>query len=110
MKEQATRTEKMLVTRRELGQLGLGLVLAAGGVSLAARRAGAEDEQMVTEIAENAPLLQALGYVAKSPIPESHCGNCAVYLGGDAPKGKCALFQKGLVSAEGHCSSWSKKA
>jgi hypothetical protein len=79
-------------------------------VSLAARRARAEDEQMVNEIAENAPLLQALNYVPKSAIAESKCANCAVFLGGDAPKGKCALFQKGLVSAEGHCSSWSKKA
>ena len=110
MKDQTTHIENAGITRRELGQLGLGVVLAASGLSLGARRARAEDEPMITEIPENAPIVQALAYKAKSDVEGAKCANCALYLGGDAPQGKCGLFPKGVVSAEGHCSSWSKKS
>ena len=43
-----------------------------------------------------------LGYVDKTPIPESHCSNCGLYL----PKeGGCQLF-KGPVNANGYCTYW----
>ena len=54
---------------------------------------------------------QSLGYVTKSPAPESYCGNCSLYI---PPKeetgcGGCLLF-KGPVHAEGHCVQWAAKA
>ena len=110
MMDSSNRSGKLHVTRREFGQLGLGIVLAVGGAGLGALRARAADEPMVTEVADNAPLVQALKYVPKSDVEGQKCANCALFLGGDAPAGKCGLFPTGFVSAEGHCSSWSKKS
>ncbi|MDB5262770.1 MAG: hypothetical protein JWQ14_2051 [Adhaeribacter sp.] len=49
-----------------------------------------------------------LAYVNKSPIPESKCGNCNLYLppGKDKACGGCMLF-KGPVRAEGYCTYWA---
>lgn len=51
-----------------------------------------------------------LAYVPKAPIPDSHCGNCALYLPPAAGKacGGCVLF-KGPVRAEGSCAYWAPK-
>lgn len=54
---------------------------------------------------------QSLGYVTKSPVPESYCGNCSLYI---PPKeetgcGGCLLF-KGPVEAQGHCVQWAARA
>lgn len=98
------------ITRRELAQLGLGAALALGGVGLGARRARASEDALVTEFAENAAVLQAVSYVNESKVPGANCANCALYLGGDAAKGRCGLFAKGVVPAAGHCTSWSKRS
>ena len=49
-----------------------------------------------------------LAYVNKTPIPDSHCSNCALYLtpGKDKACGGCLLF-KGPVRAEGYCAYWA---
>ena len=49
-----------------------------------------------------------LAYVNKTPIPDSHCSNCALYLppAKDKPCGGCMLF-KGPVRAEGYCAYWA---
>ncbi len=49
-----------------------------------------------------------LAYVSKSPVPDKHCGNCALYLKPkpDTTCGNCALF-KGPVRAEGACAYWA---
>jgi hypothetical protein len=49
-----------------------------------------------------------LGYVEESPIPESVCGNCQLYI---PPKteedcGGCMLF-KGPVYADAYCTYWA---
>src|SRR6185312_17081634 len=45
-----------------------------------------------------------LGYVSKSPVPGSFCGNCSLYIPPTMQDGcgGCLLF-KGPVDAEGHC-------
>ncbi len=49
-----------------------------------------------------------LGYVEKSPIPDSHCSNCALYnppaAGQDC--GGCQLF-KGPVYPGAYCTYWA---
>ena len=49
-----------------------------------------------------------LAYVNQSPIPDSQCGNCALYM--PPAKGKscggCMLF-KGPVRSEGYCAYWA---
>lgn len=49
-----------------------------------------------------------LAYVKQSPIPDSQCGNCALYIPPKEGKGcgGCLLF-KGPVRAEGYCAYWA---
>lgn len=49
-----------------------------------------------------------LGYVDKSPMPDSHCSNCALYIlpKDGKEKGGCQLF-KGEVEAGGYCTYWA---
>lgn len=49
-----------------------------------------------------------LAYVNKTPIPDSHCSNCTLYLppAKDKPCGGCMLF-KGPVRPEGYCAYWA---
>jgi hypothetical protein len=96
------------MTRRELARRGIALALVLGGAG-GAGRVHAE-EPLVNEVPENAALVQALSYVNQSAVAGSNCANCALYLGGGAPKGKCGLFQKGVVAGTGYCTSWSKKS
>lgn len=51
---------------------------------------------------------QQLGYVEKSPIPESVCNNCQLYIPSKTDKdcGGCMLF-KGPVYAEAYCTYWA---
>lgn len=53
---------------------------------------------------------QSLGYVSKSPVPGSFCGNCSLYIPSTTENscGSCLLF-KGPVHAEGHCAQYSAK-
>jgi High potential iron-sulfur protein len=98
------------VTRRELGRVGIGLALAVCGASIGVRPVRAEDAALVDELPENAALIKAISYVNQSAVAGANCGNCALYLGGAAPKGRCGLFQRGVVPVTGHCVSWIKKS
>ncbi len=97
------------VTRRELGTLAAGAALAALGVSPMAARAAADDSTLVTEIPANAGLIKAVQYVDQSAKAGEICSGCILWQGGDARRGKCPLFQQGVVSAGGWCSSWSPR-
>jgi len=98
------------ITRRELGRVGIGVALAIGGAGIGVRAARAEEGTLVNEIADNAALVKAISYVNQSAVEGANCANCALYLGGATPKGRCVLFQKGVVLSVGHCVSWSKKS
>lgn len=58
--------------------------------------------------AEEVDKRKKLAYVNKTPIPDSHCSNCALYLppAKDKPCGGCLLF-KGPVRSEGYCAYWA---
>ena len=68
-------------------------------------------------IAETDPLAAAMKYKADATkAPErtdatATCANCALYTGkeGEAT-GPCTIFQNKLVSANGWCTAWAKKA
>ena len=57
------------------------------------------------------PMAVAMKYVAKSTVAGSNCANCMQVQGkdGDALRG-CNIFPGKLVSAEGWCAAWVKKA
>ncbi|WP_343305805.1 high-potential iron-sulfur protein [Chitinophaga niabensis] len=58
--------------------------------------------------AEEKDKRKKLGYVEKSPIPDSKCGNCKLYLppGKDEHCGSCSLF-KGPIEVEGYCTYYA---
>lgn len=58
--------------------------------------------------AEEIEKRKKLAYVNKTPIPDSHCSNCTLYIppGKDKPCGGCMLF-KGPVRPEGYCAYWA---
>jgi hypothetical protein len=49
-----------------------------------------------------------LAYVNKTPIPDSRCNNCTLFIPAakDKPCGGCMLF-KGPVRPEGYCAYWA---
>lgn len=53
---------------------------------------------------------EKLAYVNESPLPESECANCNLYLPPAKEKkcGGCMLF-KGPVEAQGYCTYWAPK-
>ena len=69
---------------------------------------GGED-RLITEFPSNAVLVTTLKYVDDSPEAERNCGNCQLYTAGEGGRGKCALFQRGVVAEAGWCQSWAKK-
>jgi hypothetical protein len=94
------------------GFLKAGLTSAAllpvAGTIFAARIARAEDE-LVTQIEANQVMVTALQYVETSAKPDQNCANCQLYTPGADGKGKCQLFQLGVVPDGGWCMSWTKK-
>jgi|UniRef100_UPI00404A91E5 hypothetical protein len=58
--------------------------------------------------AEEIEKRKKLAYVTKTPIPDSHCSNCTLYLppAKDKPCGGCLLF-KGPVRPDGYCAYWA---
>lgn len=63
------------------------------------------DFSQVTEVDRQAR--KKLGYVDKSPLPDSHCLNCQLFLPmKSVPCGKCQLF-KGPVKNDGYCTYWA---
>ena len=67
------------------------------------------------------PLAKTLGYVADATradaarfpakVAGSHCANCAVYQGAaGSAQAACPIFGGKIVSANGWCSAWVKKA
>lgn len=51
---------------------------------------------------------ESLGYVKKTPNPETYCGNCSLFIppNGDQQCGGCLLFD-GPVQYNGHCVQWA---
>ena len=100
------------MNRRDFIRTGLSAaaVLPAAGVLMRASQAHAEGTQLVTEIPDQAPMVAALQYVNQSAKPDQKCLDCQFYTPGEGGKGKCQLFQKGLVTEGGWCASWVKKA
>ena len=75
----------------------------------AASPPGGGTEQLITEIAGSAAMVQALQYVNQSAKPDQNCGNCQLYTAQSGGVGKCQLFATGLVKEAGWCASWAAK-
>ncbi|SDG92025.1 Tat (twin-arginine translocation) pathway signal sequence [Dyadobacter soli] len=53
---------------------------------------------------------KSLGYTNKSPMPDSQCDNCKLWVPAQEGKecGGCLLFT-GPVNPEGHCTYWAPR-
>ena len=90
------------------------IAASAGTVGLSLR---AQAQALVDE---KDPQAVALGYVAdatkvnkakyKQYAAGQVCSNCALYQGGAAASGGCALFPGKQVAGAGWCSAYAKKA
>ncbi len=69
----------------------------------------AGSDKLITEIPANATLVASLQYANESTVKGQQCMGCQLYTAVSAERGKCVLFQEGLVTAKGHCSSWIQK-
>lgn len=81
----------------------------------------ASDPNALTLVSPSDPQAQTLGYVPvssqadatkyKTHAASQNCSGCALYAGKPGePSGPCPLFAGRLVSAQGWCSAWAKKA
>ena len=66
-------------------------------------------------VSEADPQAKAVGYVADAKKsakakPGQLCSNCALYQGGAAKAGGCAIFAGKQVAGAGWCSAWAKRA
>lgn len=101
--------------------LGTGLVLAGSSLKTMAKGGDAKQQpksplpaqknpcdDLTGVSAEEVAKRKTLAYVNKTPIPDTQCSNCALYLppGKDKPCGGCVLF-KGPVRPEGYCAYWA---
>lgn len=103
--------------------LGTGLIIAGGSLRALAKGDDKKNDQqpktpqpaqknpcdnMAGVSAEELEKRKKLAYVNKTPIADSHCSNCTLYIppGKDKPCGGCMLF-KGPVRAEGYCAYWA---
>lgn len=101
--------------------LGTGILIAGSSVSSMAKGGDSKKQPKTPQPAlknpcddlsgvsvEEVEKRKKLAYVNKTPIPDSHCSNCALYLPPtkDKPCGGCLLF-KGPVRAEGYCAYWA---
>jgi len=101
--------------------LGTGVMVAGASVNSMAKGADSKQQPKTPQPAQKNPCddlsgvsaeevekRKKLAYMNKTPIPDSHCSNCALYLpqAKDKPCGGCLLF-KGPVRAEGYCAYWA---
>lgn len=95
------------LSRREFGQSGLAFLLALGNLHVG--RASADGQSLVDDIPANAALLKGVQYVPESVKADQRCANCVLFQPQAAGRGKCALFQQGLVPEQAWCLSWGPK-
>jgi hypothetical protein len=67
---------------------------------------GTPGDALVTEVEAMRPTVEALQYVHVSQKPDQKCSGCQFYTPASGERGKCQLFQQGLVEAGGWCASW----
>jgi hypothetical protein len=67
-------------------------------------------DALVTEVEAMRPTVEALQYVHVSQKPDQKCTGCQFYTAVSPERGRCQLFQQGLVEAGGWCASWTARA
>lgn len=100
------------MTRRDFHRLGSATLLGACLPAFARTASAAHHEggeKLVNELSANEVMVSALQYTNESTKEGQNCETCALFAAGEGGRGKCTLFQSGVVSSAGWCLSWSKK-
>jgi hypothetical protein len=71
--------------------------------------AGFQTSAQAAMVDVNDPTAKALKYTETSAVAGSSCSNCALFSGGTAASGPCAIFPGKEVKATGWCASYAKK-
>ena len=108
-----SRSTELRMNRRDFSRLGSATLLGACLPAFARTASAAHHEggeQLVNEIPANEVMVTTLQYTPNSAKDGQKCENCALFTAGEGGKGKCTLFQTGLVQSTGWCLSWSAKS
>ena len=71
--------------------------------------AGFQTSAQAAMVDVNDPTAKALKYTETSAVAGSSCSSCALFSGGTAASGPCAIFPGKEVKATGWCASYAKK-
>jgi hypothetical protein len=71
--------------------------------------AGFQTSAQAAMVDVNDPTAKALKYTDHSTVAGSSCSSCALFSGGTADKGPCAIFPGKEVAATGWCASYAKR-
>lgn len=101
--------QQLSLSRREFIQAGAAAAVALPAAALLGTRAARAEEKLVTDMPDQAYMVQALQYVNVSDRPGESCANCQFYTPGEDATGKCTLIPVGLVTEGGSCASYVTK-
>ncbi|NRA07593.1 MAG: high-potential iron-sulfur protein [Myxococcales bacterium] len=101
--------KQLPLSRREFIQAGAAAAAALPTAALLGARAVRAEEKLVTDMPDQAFMVQALQYLNVSDRPGENCANCQFYTPGEGGTGKCTLIPVGLVSEGGSCASYVTK-
>jgi hypothetical protein len=82
------------------GLMGIPVIAVAGFQASA---------QAATMVDPNDPTAKALKYTTHSTVAGSSCSSCALFSGGTAASGPCAIFPGKEVVSTGWCASYAKR-
>ncbi len=92
------------------GFMKLSGAAAAGMVLIPVCNLEAAETAAQAKLSPDEPMAKSLGYVEKTPIAGSTCGNCLQSKGdAGAQWVACAIFPGKQVNTAGWCKVWSKK-
>lgn len=101
--------KQLPLSRREFIRAGAAAAAALPALALLGTRAARAEEKLVTDMPDQAYMVQALQYLDVSNRPGENCLNCQFYTPGESGTGKCTLIPVGLVSEGGSCASYVTK-
>jgi len=97
------------LNRREFMKTSAKAALLLPATALLGARTARAEDKLVTDMPDQAYMVQALQYVNVSEKPGQKCTNCQFYTPGEGGMGKCQLIPVGLVKDGGWCTSFVEK-
>jgi hypothetical protein len=94
--------------RRFVTAFSSGVLVIPLGALMPFQHAGATE---IPRLSPADPAAKSLAYTHQSSVADKRCSGCQFYTGEAAAEwGACVIFPQKLVSANGICNSWFKRA